>query len=65
MRKLSPWGMGAVVVLAASGTVLVVDRVGLDDLVGSTYGRVALVKVALLVGAVVLAARNRWSIAPA
>lgn len=65
VRKLSPWGMGAVVVLAASGTVLVVDRVGLDDLVASTYGRVALVKVALLVGAVVLAARNRWRIAPA
>ncbi len=65
VRGLSPWGMGAVVVLAASGAVLVLDRVGLGDLLGSAYGRLALVKVGLLLVAVVLAAANRWRIAPA
>jgi copper transport protein len=64
VRGLSPWGMGAVVVLAASGAVLVLDRVGLGDLLGSTYGRLALVKVGLLLVAVVMAAANRWRIAP-
>lgn len=60
VRRLSPWGMGAVVVLAASGALLVADRVGVDELTTSTYGRLALVKSALLVVAVGLAARNRW-----
>jgi copper transport protein len=64
VRRLSPWGMGAVVVLAVSGAVLVVDRVGLDQLTTSTYGRLSLLKVALLVVAVVLAARHRWRLAP-
>lgn len=62
---LSPWGIGAVAVVAVSGSVLVVDRVPLGELLDATYGRLALVKVALLVVALVLAARNRWVIAPA
>jgi copper transport protein len=64
VRRLSPWGMGAVVVLAVSGSVLVVDRVGLDQLTTSTYGRLSLLKVALLVVAVALAARHRWRLVP-
>lgn len=63
VRRWSPWGMAAVVVLAATGAALVWDRVGPDQLLGSTYGRLSLVKVALLVIAVVLAARNRWQLA--
>lgn len=60
VRRLSPWGMGAVVLLAGSGALLVVDRVGVDELTTSTYGRLALVKSVLLVVAVALAVRNRW-----
>ena len=63
--RLSPWAVGAVVVLAVSGAVLVLDRVAFGDLLDATYGRLALVKVALLAVALVMAARNRWSIAPA
>lgn len=63
VRRWSPWGMAAVVALAATGAALVWDRVGPDQLLGSTYGRVSLVKVALLVVAVVVAARNRWRLA--
>jgi copper transport protein len=62
---LSPWGIGAVVVLAVSGSLLVLERVPFDELLDATYGRLALVKVAFLAVAVALAARNRWSIAPA
>ena len=59
VRRLSPWGIATVVLLAVSGALLVVDRVGVDELASSTYGRLSLVKVALLVVAVTLAARNR------
>lgn len=65
VTRWSPWGMAAVVVLAASGTVLVLERVDPGELTTSTYGRLALVKVALLVLALVLAARNRWRLTPA
>ncbi len=59
VRRLSPWGIAAVVVLAVSGALLVVDRVGVDELATSTYGRLSLLKLALLVVAVALAVRNR------
>jgi methionine-rich copper-binding protein CopC/putative copper export protein len=63
--RLSPWGIGAVVVLAVSGSLLVVDRVGIDELTTSAYGRISLLKVVLLVVAVGLAIRHRWSLTPA
>lgn len=59
IRRASPWGVVAVLVLGASGAVLVLDRVPTDELVSSTYGRLALVKLVLLLVAVVLALRNR------
>jgi copper transport protein len=63
VRRWSPWGMVAVVVLAASGAALVWERVGPDQLLESTYGRLSLAKAALLVVAVVIAGRNRWQLA--
>jgi len=64
VRRSSPWGIGAVVLLAVSGAALTIDRAGFDELTSSTYGRLSLVKVALLAVAVVVAARNRWWLAP-
>ncbi len=64
VRRWSPWLMGAVALVAVSGSLLVLDRVGLDRLTTSTYGRVALIKSALLIVALGLAARNRWRLAP-
>ena len=60
--RLSPWGMGMVVALAATGAVLVYDRVPLDELLSSGYGRLSAVKLALLGIAVALAWRNRRSV---
>jgi copper transport protein len=60
--RLSPWGMGAVVALAATGVMLVLDRVPLDELLSSTYGRLSVLKLALLGVAVALAWRNRRSV---
>lgn len=65
VRRLSPWGVAAVLVVAGSGVALVVERVGVDQLTTSTYGRLSIVKAVLLVAAVMLAARNRWRLAPA
>jgi copper transport protein len=64
VRRLSPWGLAAVLVVAGSGVALVIERVGIDQLTTSTYGRLSIAKSALLVAAVVLAARNRWRLAP-
>ena len=60
--RLSPWGMGMVVALAATGAVLVYDRVPLDELLSSGYGRLSVLKLALLGVAVALAWRNRRSV---
>jgi copper transport protein len=60
--RLSPWGMGAVVALAATGVILVLDRVPLDELLSSGYGRLSVLKLALLAVAVALAWRNRRSV---
>ena len=60
--RLSPWGLGMVVALAATGAVLVLDRVPLDQLLTSGYGRLSVVKLTLLFVAVALAWRNRRSV---
>jgi copper transport protein len=58
-------GAAAVLVLAGTGVWLVLDRVAIDELTSSTYGRLALLKSLLLVVAVVLALRNRLVLVPA
>ena len=60
--RLSPWALGMVVALAATGAVLVLDRVPLDQLLTSGYGRLSVVKSALLAVAVAVAWRNRRSV---
>lgn len=65
VERRSPWAIGAVVLLSASGLFLVLDRVPLDQLVSSWYGRLAILKLALLGAAVLLAVRNRVVLAPA
>ena len=65
VRRRSPVAAAAVVVLAVTGAVLVLDRVPLGELLSSWYGRLALLKVALLGLAVILAVRNRTSLTPA
>lgn len=58
-RRFGRWGVASVVVLLVTGVALVLDRVPSEGRFDATYARVALVKVALLVGAVAVAARNR------
>lgn len=65
VERRSPLAMGAVAVLAVSGVLLVLDRVSPDLLVSSWYGRLAILKSALLAAAIVLALRNRVVLAPA
>jgi len=65
-RRFSPLGMLCVAILAgtalAQGWILIG---GLPGLVGTDYGRVALVKLALLLVLLALAASNRFRYAPA
>lgn len=65
-RRFSPLGMSCVAILAgaalAQGWILIG---GLPGLVGTDYGRVALVKLALLLVLLTLAAANRFRYAPA
>lgn len=63
--RFSPWGVIAVLALAATGVALVVDRVGLDGLTTTTYGRLGTAKVALLLAAAAIAAYNRFRVLPA
>ncbi|MDQ2678547.1 MAG: copper resistance protein CopC [Actinomycetota bacterium] len=65
VERLSPFAMGAVVLLALTGVVLIIDRVPLDQLLSSNYGRLGLLKAALLVVTVVVAFRNRSTVTPA
>lgn len=58
-------GVLAVLVLAGSGIWLVLDRVPLDEVLSSGYGRLAILKSVLLVVAVALALRNRLVLVPA
>lgn len=58
-RSFGRLGVTFVVVLLLSGVALVLARVSPGELVGSTYGRLAVVKTVLLLGAVAVAWRNR------
>src|SRR5438132_781893 len=59
-RRFSRAALGLVLVLAATGTGLVITHVGnVAGLVGTTYGRLLLAKLALLILALSLAALNR------
>jgi cytochrome c oxidase assembly factor CtaG/putative copper export protein len=59
-RAFSPLALGAVVAVGASGVLNAAVRLyGLSDLVTTTYGRLLLVKVALLVVLVWAGARHR------
>jgi copper transport protein len=57
--RLSPWGMGMVVAIAVTGAILMIERVAIDQLLTSGYGRLGLVKVAALLVAVGIAWWNR------
>lgn len=57
--RVTPWGVGSVLVLGSTGAVLVLDRVPLDQLTSSTYGRLSMLKLGLLAAAVGLALWNR------
>ena len=59
-RRFSRWALVAVVVLAVSGIANAATHVGsVAGLVGTTYGRLLLAKLALLVPILALAAMNR------
>jgi putative copper export protein/mono/diheme cytochrome c family protein len=59
-ERFSPIGLGCVLVLAGSGLIQAVQLVGsLPALVGTAYGQIALLKIALFLAALALAAVNR------
>ena len=64
VERLSPFAMGAVVLLAGTGVALVLDRVPVDQLLSSNYGRLGVLKAVLLVATVVVAFRNRAGVTP-
>ncbi len=64
VERLSPFAMGAVVLLAITGVALVLDRVPIDQLLSSNYGRLGVLKAVLLVATVVVAFRNRAGVTP-
>ncbi len=59
VRRRSPWAMGLVLALLASGVALLIKRVPVADLLSSGYGRLGSVKLILLAMAVPLAWMNR------
>lgn len=59
VRRRSPWAMGVLVVLLASGVGLLLKRVPLGDLISSGYGLLGSLKLILLAMAVPLAWQNR------
>lgn len=61
--RFSPWAAGSVVVLAATGTALVLGRVPFGDLLRYNYGRVAVLKLVMLVVALAMVAVNRRRLA--
>ncbi len=65
VERLSPFAMGAVVLLALTGVVLILDRVPIDQLLSSNYGRLGVLKAVLLLATVVVAFRNRAQVTPA
>ncbi|MEZ5382211.1 MAG: copper resistance protein CopC [Microthrixaceae bacterium] len=63
--RFSNWGLGAVVALAATGTWMLLVRIGGPArLLASGYGLLGTAKVLVLAGLVVLAARNRYQLIP-
>ncbi len=62
--KRSPWAIGAVVILGITGALLILDRVPLNELLSSWYGRLGLLKLVLLFVAVGLALSNRYRLTP-
>jgi copper transport protein len=66
VRRFSGVALGAVVLVAVTGTLRSVDEIGSwGDIVSTGYGRAVLAKIALLVLVVALAARNRRRSVPA
>jgi copper transport protein len=57
--RLSPWGMAMVVAIAVTGALLMIERMAVDQLLTSGYGRLGLVKVTALLVAVGIAWWNR------
>jgi copper resistance protein D len=65
-RRYSPFGIACVLALIASAIVQFIFLIGSPSaLFTSLYGRVALVKILLLAGLILLAALNRYRLAPA
>ena len=62
--KRSPWAIGAVVILGITGALLILDRVPLNELLSSWYGRLGILKLVLLLVAVGLALSNRYRLTP-
>jgi copper transport protein len=62
--RRSPWAIGAVVILGITGALLVLDRVPLNELLSSWYGRLGILKLVLLFVAVGLALSNRYRLTP-
>ena len=62
--KRSPWAIGAVVILGITGALLILDRVPLNELLSSWYGRLGILKLVLLFVAVGLALSNRYRLTP-
>ena len=59
-ERFSPIGLGCVLVIAGTGLAQGIELIGgLPGLVGTHYGRIALLKIALFVAALALAAINR------
>jgi hypothetical protein len=56
--------MGAVALLAGTGLYLAIDRAGWTTLLDTTYGKLAAIKLGLLIVAVSLAAYHRYALAP-
>ena len=66
MRRFSAAALGTVAVLAVAGTVMaVIVLPSLSDLWSTGYGRVLLVKVAIVAAVVALGAYNRRWLVPA
>ncbi len=60
VRRFSPWALGSVVALAATGTVNAWRQLGsIDDLTDSSYGRWLVVKLVLVVLVVAVATFSR------
>ncbi len=59
-ERFSPIGLGCVLVIAGTGLAQGIELIGgLPGLVGTHYGRIALLKIALFLAALALAAINR------